>query len=270
MAITPFQRTVCRLIAANRIEQGESYVAGGVALNLLADAPRISRAIDLFHDTEEAVDATWTMDRRLLEANRFEIRVVRERPSFVEALVTRDQEAVLMQWVRDSAYRFFPLVAHEELGLVLHPFDLATNKILAMVGRLEVRDWIDLITCHQRIQPLGYLAWAACAKDPGYNPAMILEQSGRSGHYSADEVKQLIFAGPPPDAAALSQAWHRMLAEAKELVAVLPASETGKCILDKGGTLYAGDVDQLREALSKGQVSFHTGRLRGAYPQIRD
>jgi hypothetical protein len=31
---------------------------------------------------------------------------------------------------------------------------------------LEVRDWIDVIESHDRIQPLGFLAWAACGKDP--------------------------------------------------------------------------------------------------------
>ena len=51
MALTEFQRAVCRLIAANRIATGESYVAGGVALNELLATPRISRDIDLFHDT---------------------------------------------------------------------------------------------------------------------------------------------------------------------------------------------------------------------------
>ncbi|NQT83092.1 hypothetical protein HQ563_08715 [bacterium] len=60
--------------------------------------------------------------------------------------VAQGEDSVLIQWTRDSAYRFFPLVQHEEFGLVLHPFDLATNKTLALVGRLEVRDWIDLIT----------------------------------------------------------------------------------------------------------------------------
>jgi hypothetical protein len=53
----------------------------------------------------------------------------RERPSFVEAEIRGNGEAVRMEWARDSAYRFFPLIHHEELGLVLHPFDLATNKV---------------------------------------------------------------------------------------------------------------------------------------------
>jgi hypothetical protein len=51
MALTQLQRAICRLIAGNRIDSGESYVAGGVALNELIAAPRISRDIDLFHDS---------------------------------------------------------------------------------------------------------------------------------------------------------------------------------------------------------------------------
>jgi hypothetical protein len=33
MALTAFQRTICRLLADRRIASGESYVAGAVALN---------------------------------------------------------------------------------------------------------------------------------------------------------------------------------------------------------------------------------------------
>jgi hypothetical protein len=32
------------------------------------------------------------------------------------------------------------LVEHPDFGLTLNPFDLATNKLLVLVGRLEVRD----------------------------------------------------------------------------------------------------------------------------------
>ena len=136
----------------------------------------------------------------------------------------RDDETLLLQWARDSAYRFFPLIEHDELGVVLHPFDLATNKVLALVGRLEVRDWIDVINCDDAIQPLGYLAWAACGKDPGFRPAAIPEQAGRSSHYSADEVQELSFAGEPPDPGELSRKWHQALDEAKQVVALLPAA----------------------------------------------
>lgn len=66
MALTEFQRTVCRLIARQRLQTGESHVAGCVALNTLTGATRISRDIDLFHDTTEAVAVSWQADRHLL------------------------------------------------------------------------------------------------------------------------------------------------------------------------------------------------------------
>jgi hypothetical protein len=268
MAVTGFQQAICRLIAANRLEQGEAYVAGGVALNLLTGGRRLSRDIDLFHDTVEALDATWRADGEWLRNHGYEIRSVHERLGYVEAVVAKGGDAVLMQWTRDSAFRFFPLVRHEELGLTLHPFDLATNKVLALVGRLEVRDWIDLITCHERVQPLGYLAWAACGKDPGFGPLTILEQAGRSGRYTPAEMEGLSFDGPPPALRDLLERWHLMLREAREVVGVLPAAQAGMCVLHRSGDLYRGDLTQLGQDLAEGNLVFHAGSIRGAYPQI--
>lgn len=268
MALTDFQRSVCRLIARNRISSGESYLAGAAALNELIRAPRISRDLDLFHDTDEALEGTWQADRKLLERQGYEVRVVRERPSFVEAQVMFGGESLRLQWTRDSAYRFFPLVEHEELGLVLHPFDLATNKVLAMVGRLEVRDWVDVMECDARVQPLGYLAWAACGKDPGFSPAAILEHAGRSARYSAEEVLELSYAGPPPDPKELSRKWHGILEIAKAIIDVLPPEQLGKCVLTSRGSLYTGGRSELRVALEQGAIAFHAGCIRGAFPRV--
>ena len=156
----------------------------------------------------------------------------------------------------DSAYRFFPLLAHPDLGLTLHPFDLATNKVLALVGRLEVRDWIDTIEGDAKVQPLGYLAWAACGKDPGFSPALILERAARS-HYSADEVQALAFSGPPPDAAELSRRFKALLARASEVVRELPAEELGKCVLS---TLARSSLaTRPGNCAVSGTVRFHPG-----------
>src|SRR5258706_9530673 len=59
VALTALQRSICQLLAASRLAAGESYVAGGVALNELLHAPRLSHDIDLFHDTDEALARTW-------------------------------------------------------------------------------------------------------------------------------------------------------------------------------------------------------------------
>jgi hypothetical protein len=243
-------------------------VAGGAALNALAGGGRISRDIDFFHDTAEALEATWQADRELLAENGYQMHSVRERPSYVEAVVAKTGEAVLVQWARDSAFRFFPLVQHDEFGLVLHPFDLATNKMLALVGRIEIRDWIDLITCHDRIQPVAYLAWAACAKDPGFSPLTILEHACRTGHYSSAELRELSFDGPEPDLAALSRKWHSMLREATDTISLLPSEHVGECVLHRGGDLYTGERGRLEKDLREGELVFHPGSIRGAYPAL--
>lgn len=268
MALTRFQRVVCRLLAGNRIRSGESYVAGGAALNELLHAPRRSRDIDLFHDTGQALAASWKSDRELLEADGLAVSVVRERPTFVEAEVRKDADAVVIEWARDSAYRFFPLVRHDELGLVLHPFDLATSKVLALVGRVEPRDFVDTLTCDREVQPLGYLAWAACGKDPGWSPAAILEQAARSARYTDAELRGLDFEGEAPRASDLSQRWRSALEAAREVTALLPAPEAGRAVMVKDGGLFREGFASLRDSLSAGRLAFHEGSIGGAFPRV--
>lgn len=271
MVLTNFQRELCRLIAANRRQSGESYVAGAVALNELLSGRRISRDLDLFqfHDTSRALADCWPRDRALLESSGLRVEVLREAPSFVEALVSRGaSERLLVQWVRDSSYRFFPLVEDDTFGLVLHPFDLATNKVLALVGRLEPRDWVDAIESHDRLQPMGFLMWAACGKDPGFGPASLLEEARRRGRYSQAELEDLAWDGPAPDARVLGARWHEILAHAERLIRGLPAAEAGQAVLTASGMPYRGDADELAADLAAGRVLFHRGRIRGTWPSV--
>jgi len=264
MPLTEFQRYLCRLLADERKRSGESYVAGGLALNEVLHGRRRSEDIDLFHDSESALAASWANDRVALAKAGLTVRVVRERPSFVEAHVSGANEGALIQWVQDSAYRFFPLVEHPELGLTMHPVDLATNKLLAVAGRREPRDWIDILSCDASVQPLGYLAWAASGKDPGLGPKAILEEAARA-RYSQLELDRLDFEGPVPDAAALSAHWHRAIDEARELVALLPLEHVGKVVLD-GQDLARANPASLPGRLER--LVFHEGRIRGAFPEV--
>ncbi len=268
MALTDLQRDICRLLAGRRIAAGESYLAGGSALNELLGADRLSRDLDLFHDADEAVAASFEFDSRVLRAAGFEVIVLRERKGFIEAEIRRREAKAMAEWARDSSFRFFPLLEHPELGLVLHPFDLATNKVLALVGRLEVRDWVDVIECDRRLQPFGYLAWAACGKDPGFSPAGLVEQAARQGRFSATEVAELDFSGPHPDAGELSRSWHTLIAEARLVVETLPAETSGSCVLEPDLSLCRRTSKDLPAAVRTGNLAFHPGRIGGALPTV--
>jgi hypothetical protein len=268
MALTAHQREVCRLISKRLRDSGEGYVAGGLALNLILNGTRLSRDIDLFHDAEEAVLSGWLQDCRILEENGHHLEILRDIAGFKEALVSKGEAKTLVQWARESAFRFFPLVEHQELGLVLHPFDLATNKVLALAGRLEPRDWIDVLECHEKLQPLGYLVWAACAKDPGFNPHSLLAEARRTGRYTQTELDELSFDGASPDAALLSKKWRAILAEGEMIIDSLPASEIGTCVLEKTGALCRRLPTELRSSLAA-DLMFHRAVIRGAYPKIK-
>jgi hypothetical protein len=268
MALTQLQRDILAVISSHRKGSGESYIAGGTALNLLLAQPRRSRDIDIFHDTREALLRSWEVDCNLLREQGYTVEPILEAAALREAFVRLGSGQTILQWTQDSAFRFFPLVEDGLLGLSLHPFDLATNKVLALVGRLEVRDWIDVVGCSANLQHLGFLAWAACGKDPGLNPDMILAEAARSGRYTQDEIALLDFEGPAPDAAALARKWKELLAEAREYLAVLPVESVGQCVLDGKGALFRGEPGQLRQDLRAGEIRFHRGSIRGAFPSF--
>jgi hypothetical protein len=61
----------------------------------------------------------------------------------------------------DSAFRFFPVEPDTDLGDRLNFWDAAINKVLALAGRNEIRDYLDVIWLHeQHLQP-GAVVWAA-------------------------------------------------------------------------------------------------------------
>jgi hypothetical protein len=123
MALTDYQRGILALLAAKRIERQESYLAGGAALTEATDSPRLSRDLDLFHDTREALLSTWEEDRQILRSAGYDLDAKHQAPTYIEASVRRHGDVVIIEWAVDSAFRFFPLVRGPESLPSLHPFD---------------------------------------------------------------------------------------------------------------------------------------------------
>lgn len=267
MAVTKFQSEVLKFLASSRIRNGETYVAGGLALNHQLARPRVSEDIDVFNSTYDALVSAADHDRAALQGAGYGVVTKRERNYIVEAMVSKDGESTDIQWVQDSAYRFFPLVIDDLLGLTLHPFDLATNKLLALAGRRVPRDWVDTISCSEDIQPLAYLVWAANGKDQGLTPNYILDMCSRTT-YVQKELDMVVRSEIPVDAATLSRKWHAMIDAARETVKLLPPDEVGKVVMTREGELFKGSDECLKEALAADEIVFHEGVIGGAWPVI--
>ncbi len=267
MALTTFQTGILKMLSANRRTTPGSYVAGDLALNHALSMPRTSRDIDIFHDSEEALYKSWLLDSKTLKDNGYRVKILRELRTFIEAEVTKGIERTQVQWGVDSAYRFFPLIADDMVGYTLHPIDLAANKLSALVGRAEVRDWIDVIGAIRHIQPLVYLLSAACGKDPSFSPGSMLEYVARR-RYTQVEIDEKIIPAGAYDAAELCAFWRGEVERTRQAVALFARDKAGMCVLNRAGKPYTGEVNDLAEALERGDVVFHEGRICGAWPTI--
>jgi hypothetical protein len=190
--LSDLQSEILRLLAAHR--NPESYVAGSTPLN--RDGPRFSQDIDVFHSREEAVAKTALADAALLGDAGYTIQSLRQEPGIYGAAVQRRGESTRLEWVRDSDFRFFPLVRDELFGYSLHIVDIATNKAMAAAGRSAPRDVLDLLYIHERHLPLGAVVWAAVEKAPGFTPEGLIAEIRRNARYRADEYAALAMAEP--------------------------------------------------------------------------
>jgi hypothetical protein len=158
MPLGAFEREVLRLLAVNR-RNPDSYVAGATVLNQNPASPRTSKDVDVFHDTIESLAHSADRDIVTLRTTGFEVIEAGWRhDTFCRALVRREGKQTRIEWVFDSAFRFFPVEPDPDLGWRLNFWDVAVNKVLAFAGRSEVRDWVDVLHLHRQHLHLGALA----------------------------------------------------------------------------------------------------------------
>ena len=262
MPLTDFQRALLATLTGGRRE--ESYLAGGAALHFAPNSTRYSNDLDFFHDSAERVASTFASDRSRLEAAGYTVTVELSQPGFVRTTVARRSDATRVDWAHDSAWRFMPLVREPLGGLLLHPVDLSVNKVLALAGRDEARDFVDILFIHDRLLPLGALCWAAAGKDPGYTPLSLLELLKRRGRYRPEDFTRLDLA-EPFDLVAAKQKWLAALEETDAFVRSRPPDEIGCLYFSMERETF---VMPARDGTSADTATPHYGAPGGVLPQI--
>lgn len=259
MPLTDFQRAVFRVLAENR--SPGSFVAGGTAINAGANSPRYSADIDFFHDAAEGVALAADADLKTLADLGFSTERLVVQPTFQRALVGWEGHRLKLEWAHDSAFRFFPVQPDAEMGWRLHLADLATNKVLALAGRWEVRDFVDTLYLEESFASFGLLAWAAAGKDPGMTPAFILEQAARFNRLRPEDFLA-VFGTEQFDYPAMKTRWLEIMAAARELVATLPPAEVG--------ALYLNEDDALVDPRFVAACRLHHGSIGGTLPRVAE
>jgi hypothetical protein len=252
--LSKLQSEILRLLAAHR--DPESYVGGSTPLN--RNTPRYSGDIDVFHDREERVTQAAEQDTAILQEHGFTLQWLRREFTFYSVLVRSGDAATRLEWVVDSDFRFFPAVKDKLFGYMLHPIDLATNKVMAAAGRREPRDVVDLVMIHEQVLPLGAVVWAAVGKSLGFTPEGLINEIRRLARYTEADFRR-VASDPPVDPAATMASLRQALNEAEDFVIRMPTGKIGLLFL-KDGKAVQPDPDRLDA------YATHDGQRRGHWP----
>lgn len=261
--LTNFQGTLLALLAPNRIPA--SYLAGGAAIHFAPNSVRFSDDLDFFHDSEARVASAFAADNATLTAAGYDVSVEFTQPGFIRATVTRGDQATKIDWAHDSDWRFMPLVADPLGGLLLNPVDLAVNKVLALAGRDEPRDFVDILFIHAQVLPLAALVWAAAGKDPGFTPGSLLELLKRRGRYRPADFARLQLTRPF-DLVEAKHTWLAALADSERFVRARPSEEVG--CLYYSGALRQFVMPPLDAAVAAVPLAVHFGSSGGVVPRV--
>jgi hypothetical protein len=261
MPLTAFQKEIARVIATNR--SPASHLAGGAVLNRAETGLRFSDDIDIFHDTAESIDASAEADEQSLLKAGYCVTWTDRSQGLSRAEVSRGADHTKLDWTTDSAFRFFPVQRDEEFGYCLHPADIATNKMLALAGRGLIRDYLDILQLDQDYLSLGTLCWAACGKDAGFTPDLILQMSNRHSRYQDEDLRDQVLTRPV-DLKQLKLQWIAARARAEALAERLPPEELGCLYLNQTNEPVNPDPDSPE---FPGLIR-HFGRVGGAWPRI--
>ncbi|MBE7498671.1 MAG: hypothetical protein HS117_27345 [Verrucomicrobiaceae bacterium] len=264
MPLTPLQKEVLGVLASNRSE--ESHFAGGLVLNATEQSARFSHDFDIFHEADEEVARASDSDVAALRAAGYEVHQAvgdwLNPTSFRKAKMIHGGEELEIDWAADSAFRFFPIQRDEVLGWRLHLFDMATNKALALAARSVTRDYVDIVELDS-IYPLEAIIWAACGKDEGYSPMLLLDMMRRFARINPRQLETI--QARQLDPIELKKAWIAMSdradTEITRLADTQPEIPIGVAFVNENGEPgWIGNDSTLR---------IHRPSVRGCLPVVK-
>ena len=178
----PLQERVAEIVAG--LHEAEGFaLAGGAALIARGDVRRQTPGLDFVGLTGEAVDRLAPSVRRALSAEGLRVGHAQVNPGFVRFIVSDGDERTEVVLAADA--RLFP-AEPGRIAPTLAGEELAVDKVLAVFGRAEGRDFVDLMALEPRYG-LDRLCKLAAEKDPDFEPVQRGELVVRFDRLRRDE-----------------------------------------------------------------------------------
>lgn len=168
--LTPLQRRILAVVAG-RLDG--VFLSGGSALGPFHLGHRRSVDLDLFTRERGAYDTRVRELLRLMDDEKLAVTAGHAGPGFHRFVVTDGTETVPVDVVLDTTPAVGPTLVVEG-GLAIDSLtDIAANKLAAVLGRAELRDYVDLYFLEQAGIDLVALLPAARQKDGGLDAATL-------------------------------------------------------------------------------------------------
>jgi predicted nucleotidyltransferase component of viral defense system len=168
--LSPLQRRILDVVSA---QLPGMFLSGGTALGAFYLGHRRSADLDFFTREGADYDARVRQFVRLAEGAGFRVVAGSAGPGFRRFVLSDTDETVPVDLVLDTTERISPPTVTPD-GLVVDSLDdITANKLGAILGRAEVRDYVDLFFIAKAGKdPLAFVA-AARRKDGGVDAAAL-------------------------------------------------------------------------------------------------
>jgi hypothetical protein len=182
--LSELQLRVARLVA--QLPEAESFaLAGGGALIVRGDVERQTRDLDFFGPSIDAVDALVPAVEKALRRDGIAVERVLDGRGFTRLLAEAGGERTELDLGNDA--RMFPTEFSGDIP-VLSGEELAVDKVLAVFGRAEPRDFSDLGAIAGRFG-VAHLFHLASKKDRGFDARVFAQMANRFDRLPREEFQ---------------------------------------------------------------------------------
>lgn len=166
--LTPFQKRILKAIGHSPLSS-VFYLTGGTTLAAYYLQHRFSEDLDFFTDSQEAVTGVTTLISDVAQVLEAEIDITRTFPTFVECFLQDVLgERVKMDFAFDTPFRLLPTQIDQQFEIHIdNVTDISCNKLSALFGRAEAKDFVDVYFICQELMPFSELYPLAQQKHVG-------------------------------------------------------------------------------------------------------